>query len=149
MIRLDESKFHIEFDENAINELKKYQQKEGSYESGGILIGEIYLESSKVIVKEVIFSKKAKRSYLGINIDKKEMQKELDKLRKISKYTMNYLGDWHSHPEPHPAPSFVDNISYKITLKKARIQTNFIIFLIIGNHSNIHESMWIKTYFIT
>jgi len=148
MIKLDESKFHIEFDENAINELKKYQQKEGSCESGGILIGEIYLESSKVIVKEVIFSKKAKRSYFGINIDKKEMQKELDKLRKKSKYTMNYLGDWHSHPEPYPTPSFVDNISYKITLQKAKIQTNFIIFLIIGNNDNIYKSMWMKTYFI-
>ncbi len=148
MFRLEESKFNIVFDENAINELKKYQQKTKEFESGGILIGEIYLEESKVIVKQIIVSKKAKRRYSGINIDKKEMQEELDKIRKESNYTMNYIGDWHTHPEQFPTPSCIDKISYKITLKKAKIQTNFIVFLIVGNHEDIHQSMWLKTYFI-
>ena len=148
MIKLDEDEFNIEFDKKALLELQKYQQKNKEFESGGILIGEVYLESSKVIVKKIIFSKNAKRSFTGVNIDKKEMQKELDKIRKESKYTMTYLGDWHTHPEAYPKPSCIDKLSYKITAKKARIQTNFIIFLIVGNHENINDSMWIKTYFL-
>jgi len=147
MIRLKEN-ILIEFDKNVLNELKKYQQKNGEFESGGILMGEIYPLQNKVVVKKVVPSKKAKRNLFGVHIDKQEMQEKLEKIRQQTDFKYYYLGDWHTHPEKRPKPSFIDKISYKKTLKNIIIQTNFVIFLIIGNDDNIEHSMWIKVCFL-
>ncbi len=148
MIKMKEQNFNIEFNDTSINELKNYQQKNGEYESGGILVGEIYSTENKVIVKHIIVSKKATRSFMGVNIDKKEMQKELEKVRKETGYEYYYIGDWHTHPEKNPTPSIIDKISYKRTLKTIVLQTNFVVFLIVGNEDDIMNSLWLKTYFL-
>ena len=141
MIKLDKEKFTLEFDDEALNQLKKYQQKNKELESGGILLGEIYIQSSKVIIKEVIVSKKAKRSLFGVKVNKKEMQQVLEKRRKESEYTLYYIGDWHSHPEVNPTPSIIDKLSYSQIMKKTNILTNFIVFLILGNNKNIKKAI--------
>ena len=148
MINMKEKDFRVEFDDSSIEQLKKYQQKNGEYESGGILVGEVYPEQNKVIVKDVIVSKKAKRNMFGVNIDKKEMQEELEKIRKETEYKYYYIGDWHTHPEKNPKPSWIDKVSYKKTLKTIVLQTNFVVFLIVGNGDNIMESMWMKVDFL-
>ena len=147
MINMKEKDFRVEFDDSSIEQLKKYQQKNGEYESGGILVGEVYPEQNKVIVKDVIVSKKAKRNRFGVNIDKKEMQEELEKIRKETEYKYYYIGDWHTHPEKNPKPSWIDKVSYKKTLKTIVLQTNFVVFLIVGNGDDIMNSLWFKTYF--
>ncbi|HIP13461.1 MAG TPA: hypothetical protein EYG73_12180 [Arcobacter sp.] len=149
MIKMKEKDFKVEFDDVCIKALKKYQQKNREYESGGILVGEIYPSGNKVIVRHVIVSKKATRSFMGVNIDKKEMQEELEKVRKKTKYEYYYIGDWHTHPEKNPTPSWIDKKSYKKTLKTIVLQTNFVVFLIVGNGDDIMNSLWLKTYFLS
>lgn len=141
-------KLIVKFDEDVIKTFEKYQQKSGEYESGGILIGEIYPSSNKVVVKEAIISVNAMRSFTGVNIDKKEMQKKLDECRKQSNFKYYYLGDWHTHPEKNPKPSWIDRISYWQTCKKAQLMTNFIIFIIIGNGDNIQDELWMDVNYI-
>lgn len=148
MIKMREESFRVEFDDTSIEKLKKYQQKNGEYESGGILVGEVYPAENKVIVKDIIVSRKATRSFMGVNIDKKEMQAKLEKIRKNTDYKYYYIGDWHTHPESKPIPSWIDTVSYKKTLKKIILQTNFVVFLIVGNHDDIRNSLWLKTYFL-
>jgi len=148
MIKMREESFRVEFDDTSIEKLKKYQQKNGEYESGGILVGEVYPAENKVIVKDIVVSRKATRSFMGVNIDKKEMQEKLEKIRKNTDYKYYYIGDWHTHPESKPIPSWIDTVSYKKTLKKIILQTNFVVFLIVGNHDYIRHSLWLKTYFL-
>lgn len=148
MIKMKKKGFKVEFDDTSIEKLKKYQQKKGEYESGGILVGEVYPIENKVIIKDIIVSKKAKRSFMGVNIDKKEMQEKLERIRKNTDYKYYYIGDWHTHPEKNPTPSWIDKRSYKKTLKTIVLQTNFVVFLIVGNGDDIMDSLWLKTYFI-
>ncbi len=148
MIKMKEKDFRVEFDDNSIEKLKKYQQKNGECESGGILVGEVYPVENKVIVKDIIVSKQAKRSFMGVNIDKKEMQKKLEEIRKKTDYKYYYIGDWHTHPEISPTPSWIDKESYKKTLKTIVLQTNFVVFLIVGNDDDMMKSLWIKTFFL-
>lgn len=147
MIKLDKEKFTLEFGDEALNQLKKYQQKNKELESGGILLGEIYIQSSKVIIKEVIISEKAKRSLFGVKINKKEMQKILDKKRQESGYTLYYIGDWHSHPESIPTPSITDIVSYSRIMQRTNILTNFIVFLILGNNKDINKAIHVDIKF--
>ncbi|BCD67600.1 Mov34/MPN/PAD-1 family protein [Nitratiruptor sp. YY09-18] len=147
MIKMSKN-LKVEFDNYCIKKLKKYQQKNGEPESGGILVGEIYPKQNKVIIKDIVVSKKAKRSFRGINIDKKEMQEELEKIREKTNYRYYYIGDWHTHPEKYPKPSWIDKISYKKTLQNIIIQTNFVVFLIVGNGKDLTKSMWLEVKFI-
>jgi integrative and conjugative element protein (TIGR02256 family) len=140
--------FIVEFDDTSIEKLKNYQQKNREYESGGILVGEIYPIENKVIVKDIIVSKKAKQSFIDVNIDKKEMQIELEKIRKDTNYRYYYIGDWHTHPEKNPAPSWRDKKTYKKTLKTIILQTNFVVFLIVGNGDDVMNCLWLKAEFL-
>ncbi len=147
MIKLDKDKFKYKYEQSVLETFKQYQQKNGEYEIGGILVGEIYLEYNTVVVKKAIVSKKAKRSFMGVNIDKKEMQEELDKERFNSNYKWYYLGDWHTHPEPFPKSSFIDRFSYNNTVKKAILTTNFIMFIIVGNGDDITKTILTEVIF--
>lgn len=118
MIKLDKDKFKYIYDQSVVDTFKQYQQKNGEYEIGGILVGEIYLEHNTVIVKKVLVSNNAKRSFMGVNIDKKEMQDALDQERIKSGYKWYYLGDWHTHPEPFPKSSFIDKFHIRVQSKK-------------------------------
>lgn len=146
MIKLDKKKFKYIFDQLVLDTFKQYQQKNGEDEIGGILVGEIYLEHNTVIVRKALISKNAKRSFMGVNIDKKEMQDVLDQERIESDYQWYYLGDWHTHPEPFPKSSFIDRFSYINTLKKAVLVTNFILFVIVGN-DDLPKTILTEVYF--
>ena len=147
MIKRDKDKFKYKYEQSVLETFKKKKKKNGEYEIGGILVGEIYLEYNTVVVKKAIVSKKAKRSFMGVNIDKKEMQEELDKERFNSNYKWYYLGDWHTHPEPLPKSSFIDRFSYNNTVKKAILTTNFIMFIIVGNGDDITKTILTEVIF--
>ncbi len=84
---------------------------------------------------------------MGVNIDKKEMQEALDQERITSDYKWYYLGDWHTHPETFPTSSFIDKFSYKGTVKKAVLVTNFIMFVIVGNDNDLSKTILTEIYF--
>lgn len=147
MIKLDKDKFNYIFEQSVIDTFKLYQQKNEEYEIGGILVGEIYLENNTVIIKKALVSTNARRSFTGVDIDKKEMQVALDQERVNSGYKWYYLGDWHTHPERFPKSSFVDKFSYKDTLKKAILVTNFIMFVIVGNDNDMSKAILTEVYF--
>lgn len=48
---------------------------------------------------------------------------------KLSGKTMDYLGEWHTHPEPVPAPSSLDISEWK---KICRSRKTCMVFLIVG-----------------
>jgi len=52
-----------------------------------------------------------------------------DRLWMDSQHTIGYVGEWHTHPEPLPRPSFVDTSEWRRVMRKEKRPT---IFLIIG-----------------
>lgn len=58
-------------------------------------------------------------------------QKKVDDAFTQSMGTHQYLGEWHTHPEDHPTPSFQDKISWRNNID-ARVP---MIVLIVGRKS--------------
>lgn len=54
----------------------------------------------------------------------------VNKLHYASGGTMNYLGEWHTHPERFPSPSAIDKSSWKQNIKSSEP----VILLIIGKY---------------
>lgn len=43
-----------------------------------------------------------------------------------------YLGEWHTHPQSRPTPSYIDKQSWKRLVKRSITESPIVIFLIIG-----------------
>lgn len=53
-----------------------------------------------------------------------------------SNHTRFYIGEWHTHPEDNPHPSFRDIRSLKESYKKNHLViSNLILMAIVGRHS--------------
>ena len=54
-------------------------------------------------------------------------------LWKQSNGKMDYLGEWHTHPQEHPFPSFIDTKEWRLILSRNR---HYMVFFIAGNESS-------------
>lgn len=111
------------------------QNKKSDREAGGILLGRYIRNSFDIIIDEVSAPvSKDKRSRFGFRRTKKSHQKIIDDRWRESGGTCQYLGEWHSHPEPLPNPSTVDIKDWKRRLKKDVVDGDHSFFVIIGTN---------------
>lgn len=138
------SKFlNIELDHNLVNELLSYQQThDNDFENGGILMGELYPKSNRIKITHILVCEHSKNSKYELELNIKCLQKQMDKIWDKSNGTITYLGDWHTHPESNPKPSYID---YKTFVKNYFVSTfeqNVLLYMILGNRGNI----WFKSF---
>lgn len=111
-----------------------------SPEAGGVLLGRFILNSEYIVVDDITLPhKKDKRSKHCFIRNKHAHQLEILKKWKESGGTCNYLGEWHTHPEPNPQPSFNDLKDWERILKQTRFDTESLFFVIVGTE---HLFVW-------
>lgn len=102
-------------------------------EAGGILLGRHIIDSRDVVVDEVSVPMKGdKRSRCGFERSNKPHQKVIDERWRTSGGTCQYLGEWHTHPEPVPHPSSVDVGDWKRRLKHDTVDSEISFFVVVG-----------------
>lgn len=112
-----------------------YQQHgQETPESGGLLAGRYLLDCDDIVmdtltvpmegdIQERYFFQKCTRTH----------QLVLQQIWEQSKGTCNYIGEWHTHPEPIPYPSSHDFSQWRKVMKKTTIDHSSIIFIVVGN----------------
>ncbi|MBU5593841.1 Mov34/MPN/PAD-1 family protein [Amphibacillus sp. MSJ-3] len=122
----------IEVRDGVVNQLSHFIQREAkSLESGGILMGK-RLYSGDIIITDITTPQKGdirKRMYFKKKT--KIHQKISDDIWAESKGRITYVGEWHTHPENIPTPSFVDIKGWELGVKKQK-NNKVYLFLIIG-----------------
>ena len=128
--RYKEIQFNIS--KNVIDTIIKYKQGNNQSESGGFLIGSISTDGNRIVANDFTEPLETdKRSIFSFN--RSEQHNNILNLKwKESNYTKLYLGEWHTHPQDIPMPSFVDKKSWKNLLKKSNTESEFLIFIIVG-----------------
>lgn len=121
-----------------IKTFRKYEQKKGKLESGGILLGFVY-ENYDEIVKATVPNRLDSREPFSFNRSKIPAQKNINKSWKRSKGSLIYLGEWHTHSEVEPVPSVVDIEMIKKTFKETKMEINFLYLIIAG----INDTYWV------
>ena len=133
----------VNADKKLLVELLSHRQRsENDCETGGVLMGELYPKSNKIKVTHILVCEHTNNSRYGLELNVECLQKQMNEIWEKSNGTITYLGDWHTHPEYIPKPSYID---YKTFLKNyyaSKFEQNFLLYIILGRE----QTMWFKCF---
>jgi integrative and conjugative element protein (TIGR02256 family) len=102
-------------------------------EAGGVMLGRYIIESKDIVIDKISFPMPGDRATRNTFFRKKRAHQQIiDREWAASNHTCTYLGEWHTHPEPHPSPSCIDEFNWKRKLKKDIVDSDCLFFLIVG-----------------
>lgn len=137
--------FHVE----ALAILDHFTQRGKSQpEAGGIIMGKLVGDEIQVMRLSVPTGlDKASR----FNFERHVLSAQIviDYEFYNSNGEMVYLGEWHTHPEPHPTPSETDRKMIRQQYQNKGRKTDFLLLVIQGTESRyvgIIENGHLKTY---
>ncbi|MFM1999052.1 MAG: hypothetical protein RL204_999 [Bacteroidota bacterium] len=114
--------------------MKEYVQDNSSkHEAGGVLLGRFIISSKNIIVDRVTVPLLGdKRSRTSFFRAAKSHQRVIDNAWLKTQGRINYLGEWHTHPENYPSPSNIDYSDWKRKLKSDVFWSRYLYFIIVG-----------------
>lgn len=78
------------------------------YETGGVFMGYRAKNDDVVVTHLIAAGPNASHKRTGLYPDQDYQLKQIADIYSDSKGTITYLGDWHTHPNSKPTPSFKD-----------------------------------------
>ena len=75
-------------------------------------------------------------------MDVKHVQEKINTIWKQSSGEKTYLGDWHTHPENYPKPSFTDYMTFSKNYFHSTIDHNFLLYMIFG-YEDSNTPKWV------
>jgi integrative and conjugative element protein (TIGR02256 family) len=124
----------VKLDAAALTDLLRFRQSEFQRaEAGGVLLGRRILGSADVVIDEVTTPLEGdRRTRTTFHRAQARHQQVIDARWSESGGTCQYLGEWHTHPEPLPVPSLIDVLDWCRRLGEDRFDGESLFFLIIG-----------------
>jgi integrative and conjugative element protein (TIGR02256 family) len=119
---------------NALANLSSYRQISSSApEAGGVVLGRLILNSTDIVIDEItVPTAQDKVSRYSFFRSRKRTQKRIDDAWHDSLGTLIYLGEWHTHPEDEPHPSFRDRRDWKRLSHSCTYEQESLLFIIVG-----------------
>lgn len=97
------------------------------------MLGRYIIDSQDVVIDKISFPMPGDRATRITFFRKKKAHQEIiDREWDASRHTCTYLGEWHTHPESYPSPSSIDDTNWKRKLKDDIVNSDSLIFLIVG-----------------
>lgn len=136
LLRRPDDDGFILIEDQVIRILDRYRQRSsGSPESGGILLGyrrELHLHVTDVTVPLATDGRSRTRFFRSA-----EPHRQTAHARwRESGGTMDYVGEWHTHPELNPSPSTIDRRGWERISSSRKMPMLFII-------AGTQDSLWI------
>lgn len=144
ILMFDIKNLRVEFKEKVLNDLLvNAQTSKGENERGGVLMGELYPKKNLIIVTHIIKSIPKYADRYNFEMDVESTQLEISKIWKESERTITYLGDWHTHPEYSPKPSFDDYLTFTKNYRHSAFDQNFLLYIIVGMLPDENKNLWV------
>jgi integrative and conjugative element protein (TIGR02256 family) len=124
----------IKISKKALIHMKKFiQDNNYKKEAGGVLLGRYICNSLDIVIDEITIPMWGdRRKWFSFFRSRRPHQKVIDRLWQESEGTINYLGEWHTHPENTPAPSDTDIKGWEYKLRQDVFDGDSLWFIIIG-----------------
>lgn len=119
--------------EHALKQMQAFaQHRSEDQEAGGVLLGRHLLDSRDVVVDEVSTPQSSDRRS-RYSFFRSSQHEQLARQRWLEESsTSAYLGLWHTHPEPDPMPSRVDQIDWQKAMACDTYEGDRLFFPIVG-----------------
>ena len=133
-MRFISAKTVFQIERRAVARMEKYKQRyPWSKEAGGILLGRLVLNERAIIVEDVTVPDRYDiRRRQFFRRSKHRAQICVDSVWRKSKGIVNYLGEWHTHPEDDPSPSSVDLENWRRITREVQCVQDNLIAIIVG-----------------
>ena len=132
----------VECTQEVMDSLKTYKQENGP-ECGGVLLGRLFPEQNRIIITKIVESRGAKKSRYNFRMNVNEMQLIMDREWHESGGKVTYLGDWHTHPQQRPKPSYTDRITFRRNYKDSIFDQNMLVYIIVGTTPSDEKAIWL------
>lgn len=126
-----------------ISKLRRYAKMNGmDKESGGVLIGTRSTDGKTYEVTDITFpSPSDKRHHSAFVRSKVAANNKIRASWARARGKENYLGEWHTHNEPYPHPSRMDERAARYLAKCGPHPFEHIFLLIFGSSDNTFIGM--------
>jgi integrative and conjugative element protein (TIGR02256 family) len=131
----------VRISDKLIEDLSSFRQLEPQIpESGGVLLGK-HLNSNGIILIDGFTPPQPNDSQGRCRFHRSKQHSDLaEKAWRDSDGHLNFVGLWHTHPEPIPTPSGTDLKDWKNALRRSCFEGNHLFFFIVGQ---THIGCWI------
>lgn len=134
----DEFPYEVQISSVVLEHLKEEYIKSKYFEIGGILFGRINHNKSIVTIEKLEVVRSKKQIRLAYVRNNRIAQKVINKVWIESKGIVNYIGEWHTHPNIAPIPSSIDKTTIlEQTLEKRSNYFPYTLLLIIGQNERM------------
>lgn len=117
------------FTDNVLSYLAKHRQLgKNDPEAGGQLFASLSKNVVTIVQATGPYSRD-KRSRFGLMIDHFTRRHDI---RRHHKQGLHFVGDWHTHPEPYPTPSHLDNRSMLDMFQRSEHDLAAFLMIIVG-----------------
>lgn len=134
-----ENEITIIIPEDVICELSKYYT-DNTKEVGGILLGRF---AGKMVyeITEIACVNSQYNTRIHYQRDVKKAQSIINKRWDETKGEINYLGEWHTHPNMHASPSTTDMKSLSAIMKQVGQVLPVVMLIILGANNKTSLSV--------
>ena len=131
MVFKDKDDYLVVFMPTVLDKLFSYRQLQPhNHEAGGVLIGE--RRGQHIVIFDLSEPGPGDKSTrYSFDRNGKHHQEKVNEAHNLSSGTMQYIGEWHTHPEDHPRPSAIDRNSWKTHLRASEP----MVLAIVGRQS--------------
>lgn len=123
----------FEVKQEVLEQLRAYAQHEGN-EQCGVLTGS-KISNNTYRISKVSPPCVSNNTRCKCERDAKKANEFIKADYEQSNYTRTYIGEWHTHPEPSPHPSWTDFSSIISNHKESSLDYPFLIMAIVGTES--------------
>ena len=134
-----ENKLKLIIEDEVLSSIYKFNPINYKHENGGVLLGKFNKKEKTYIITNISTTNSEDRKvrYFFIR-NKKQAQAIINKYWENSNGEINYLGEWHTHDEEYPNPSFVDKQLVKQMLNNKNIEIDNVFMIILGKNKNLY-----------
>lgn len=123
---------------SVLNKIELEYRHAQYWETGGILFGKISRNRKTIFIEKAKSIKGKKLLSLTYIRDGKKAQNAIDSLWAETQGELNYLGEWHTHPNISPIPSQRDKHTIvELTSEKKSNYFPYTILLIMGKNERL------------
>lgn len=124
----------ISVEDDVLSIFCRYRQlRSKDREAGGVLLGSMSVQGDNVTIHRVTEpgpgDVRSRHRFIRAAHTAQSIVKDA---WRASGGVVNYLGEWHSHPEDDPSPSPLDLSNWAMIMSNAQFEQSYLMFFIVG-----------------